>query len=1055
MPKQLIIAEKPSVAADIARSLGGFTKSGDFFESDRYVLSSAVGHLLEIGMPEDEEVKRGKWTFAHLPAIPSHFELKPIEKNESRLRTLIRLIKRKDVARIINACDAGREGELIFRNIVQYAKTDKPVDRLWLQSMTPASIRDGFARLRSDQAMRPLADAAVCRSESDWLVGINGTRAMTAFNSKSGGFQLTTVGRVQTPTLAILVEREEKIRSFVPRNYWELIGTFRAAAGEYTGRWFDEAYRKRDGATDGEGATVDAADLRAERLWDEASARAIADACAGLPGIVTEEARPTTQIAPLLYDLTSLQREANGRFGFSARTTLSLAQSLYEKHKALTYPRTDSRALPEDYIDTVKATLTELAETGAYGSHARTILGKHWVRPNKRIFDDSKISDHFAIIPTIVRPRHLNEVESKLYDLVVKRFLAVFHPAAEFLVTTRITRVGPHPFKSEGKVLVQPGWLAVYGKDVTGDEPTLTPVSVREVVDPADAASTPDARTTATRRYEGTEQVATENIEVAALTTRPPPRFNEATLLSAMEGAGKLIEDDELREAMREKGLGTPATRAQIIEGLISERYVLREGKELTATPKAFSLMTLLHGLGIPELFSPELTAEWEFKLAQMEHGALKRSEFMREIVAMTKHVVAQAKNYESDTVPGDFATLSVRCPQCGGEVHERYKKFQCIACDFGFWKIMGARQIEPSEAETLLRERAVGPLDGFRSRLGRPFSAKLKLNDANEVEFDFGPRAEDDDGPRPDFTGQQPLGACPKCGNHVFETPNAYVCERAIGEGRTCDFRSGRTILQRPVDRAQMTKLLASGKTDLLQFVSTRTRRPFSAYLVKQPDGKVGFEFEAKEPGRRGGRPARSAPLRVLGAHPRDRQPIELHAGRYGPYVKHGSTNATIPDRDAADALSLEDAIALVDEKSGRSPVAAKRGAVKARAARKPRPAAAEEPAAAEAAPPARRKAPSRGARSPAVHVASPKHPTRVRAPAAPSAPSARAPRAAVARGVKAPAAQKPSAVVAKRAMPAAKVPVTASKAAVVKRGNAASTKSSAAKAPRAGKRR
>jgi len=373
LAKQLIIAEKPSVAADIARALGGFTRQGDYFESDRYVLSSAVGHLLEIGMPEAEEVKRGKWTFGQLPAIPTHFELKPIEKNESRLRTLIRLIKRKDVTGLVNACDAGREGELIFRYIVQYAKTGKPIQRLWLQSMTPASIRDGFARLRSDQAMRPLADAAVCRSEADWLVGINGTRAMTAFNSKSGGFQLTTVGRVQTPTLAILVEREEKIRAFVPRNYWELLATFHADAGDYTGRWFDEKFRKRDGATDAAGAAIDDTDLRAERLWDEASARAIADACAGKPGIVSEEARPTTQISPLLYDLTSLQREANGRFGFSARTTLSIAQALYEKHKALTYPRTDSRALPEDYLDTVTATLRELGETGAYGDRKSVV----------------------------------------------------------------------------------------------------------------------------------------------------------------------------------------------------------------------------------------------------------------------------------------------------------------------------------------------------------------------------------------------------------------------------------------------------------------------------------------------------------------------------------------------------------------------------------------------------------------------------------------------------------------------------------------------------------
>jgi len=897
MPKTLIIAEKPSVAADIARALGGFTRHDDYHESAAYVLSSAVGHLLEIGMPEEEEVKRGKWTFAHLPAIPSQFALKPIEKNENRLKTLLRLIKRKDIGDLINACDAGREGELIFRYIAQFAKAAKPIRRLWLQSMTTTAIREGFDKLRTDAQMRPLADAAVCRSEADWLVGINGTRAMTAFNSRSGGFQLTTVGRVQTPTLAIMVEREEKIRAFRPRGYWEVLGAFRARAGEYAGRWFDENRVKTD----------DDPDARAERLWDEAKAHAIAAKCAGKPGEVTEEAKPTTQGVPLLYDLTSLQREANGRFGLSARTTLSLAQSLYEKHKALTYPRTDSRALPEDYIGTVKATMEALTESNAYGAFAAEVLKKKWVKPNKRIFDNAKVSDHFAIIPTLVAPKHLNELEAKLYDFVVKRFLAAFYPAAEFLVTTRITRVAGEPFKSEGRVLVVPGWLAVYGKEA--------PVDDR----PAGPAKAGDKATLAA--VKPGESVATVKIDVAANTTRPPARLSEATLLSAMEGAGKSIDDEELREAMREKGLGTPATRAQIIEGLIAEKYVHREGRELIPTAKAFSLMTLLHGLGVPELFSPELTAEWEFKLAQMERGKLKRDAFMREIVAMTQHIVGQAKGYESDTIPGDFGTLTARCPNCVGEVHENYKKFQCQSCAFGFWKIMGGRQIEVAEADTLLRERQLGPLDGFRSRLGKPFSASLRLNDANEVGFDFGDGGSDDAAEAPDFTGQEPLGHCPKCKARVFETTQAYVCEKAVGPEKSCDFRSGRVILQRPVEREQMQKLLATGKTDLLQFVSARTKRGFSAFLVRQGDGKIGFEFEARDATKAGARRGRGGPsaLRVLGPHPRDRKPVELHAGRFGPYVKHGDVNATLPDRDKVDSLTLAEAVMLLDEKSAK----------------------------------------------------------------------------------------------------------------------------------------
>ncbi|HWI12784.1 MAG TPA: DNA topoisomerase, partial [Burkholderiales bacterium] len=315
MSKKLIIAEKPSVANDIARVLGGFTKHGDYFESDEYVLSSAVGHLLELIAPEEYEVKRGKWSFAHLPVIPPHFDLRPIEKSEARLKVLTKLIKRKDVDGLVNACDAGREGELIFRYIVRHANTTKPVQRLWLQSMTPSAIRDGFERLRADRELLPLADAAVCRSESDWLVGINGTRAMTAFNSKSGGFHKTPVGRVQTPTLAILVEREEKIKRFVSRDYWEIHGTFGVAAGEYRGRWFDESFGKSEREED--------AERRPERLWDEKRANAIRDKCSGKPGEITEESKPSTQLSPLLFDLTSLQRAANSRFGFSAKMTLS------------------------------------------------------------------------------------------------------------------------------------------------------------------------------------------------------------------------------------------------------------------------------------------------------------------------------------------------------------------------------------------------------------------------------------------------------------------------------------------------------------------------------------------------------------------------------------------------------------------------------------------------------------------------------------------------------------------------------------------------------------
>lgn len=860
MGKSLIIAEKPSVAQDIVRALtpvsGKFDKQADHFENDQYVVTSAVGHLVEIKAPDEYDVKRGKWSFANLPVVPPHFDLAPIDKAKSRLTAVVKLVKRKDVTELINACDAGREGELIFRLIVQYAdggkgKLDKPVRRLWLQSMTPQAIRDGFAQLRSDQQMKGLADAARSRSEADWLVGINGTRAMTAFNSRDGGFFLTTVGRVQTPTLSIVVEREEKIRKHVARDYWEIKAQFAAQAGEYEGKWFDPGFKKNDDA-----------ERRADRVWTAAEAHAIAEACRAQSAAVTEEAKPSTQASPLLYDLTTLQREANSRFGFSAKTTLSLAQALYEKHKVLTYPRTDSRALPEDYVGVVKQTMEMLSNEDLPGplrelaGHARKALNEGYVKPVKRVFDNSKVSDHFAIIPTLQAPKSLTDIEAKLYDMVVKRFLAVFYPSAEFMVTTRISTVTnqgkEYKFQTNGKVLVRPGWLAVYGREAQEDDANLVPVAKGETV-------------------------RTESVDVNQLKTKPPARYTEATLLSAMEGAGKLIDDDELREAMAEKGLGTPATRAQTIEGLILEKYMLREGRELVPTAKAFQLMTLLRGLDIPDLTKPELTGQWEHQLAEMEHGRLDRDQFMAGIAKMAERIVKKAKEYDRDTIPGDYATLHTPCPKCGGKVKENYRRFACVGnetpanpgCGFSISKIPGGRAFEIAEADALLRDKKIGPLEGFRSKAGWPFTAELKLAFDGEIdnwklEFDFGEDAKkaEGDGEPVDFGDQQSLGHCPKCKGQVFEHGSNYVCEHAVATPATCDFKTGKIILQQPVPREQLHKLLTEGKTDLLEnFVSNKTRRKFKARLAYDTkEGKVSFEFEpraAKAPAKKAARKA------------------------------------------------------------------------------------------------------------------------------------------------------------------------------------------------------
>ncbi|HKB52560.1 MAG TPA: DNA topoisomerase III, partial [Ramlibacter sp.] len=725
MAKTLVIAEKPSVAQDIVGALtplaGKFDKHEDSFENDKYIVTSAVGHLVEIQAPEQYDVKRGKWSFAHLPVIPPYFDLKPVDKTKSRLNAVVRLAKRKDVTELVNACDAGREGELIFRLIQQFAgggkALPKPVRRLWLQSMTPQAIRDGFEKLRSDRQMEGLANAARSRSEADWLVGINGTRAMTAFNSRDGGFFLTTVGRVQTPTLAVVVEREEQIRKFVSRDYWEIHASFLAEAGAYQAKWFDPKWKKNP----------DDAEQRADRLWSQREATAIADAVRGKAASVTEESKPTTQASPGLFDLTSLQREANGRFGYSAKTTLALAQSLYERHKALTYPRTDSRHLPEDYLPVVKNTMGMLAGSGMrhLAPFAKQAVEGGYVKPGKRIFDNAKVSDHFAIIPTLQAPSGLSDAEQRVYDLVVRRFLSVFFPSAEFLVTTRISQAVGHSFRTEGKVLVKPGWLAIWGKEAAsqiegareGDKgQSLVPVKPGEMV-------------------------RAETVEARGLKTRPPARYSEATLLTAMEGAGKFIEDDDLREAMQEKGLGTPATRAAIIEGLITEKYMLREGRELIPTAKAFQLMTLLRGLGVEELSRPELTGEWEYKLAQMEHGRLSRDAFMREIAEMTRHIVRKAKEYDRDTVPGDYATLQTPCPNCGGVVKENYRRYTCTGrngdgegCGFSFTKLPAGRAFELHEVEQFLRDKRIGPLEGFRSKAGWPFTAELKLAWDDEI---------------------------------------------------------------------------------------------------------------------------------------------------------------------------------------------------------------------------------------------------------------------------------------------------------------------------------
>ena len=837
MGKTLIIAEKPSVMTDLSRvlakELGKFEKSGSgrdvFFENENAVITSAVGHLVELRMPMGPNGKKLPWNFSVLPAIPEKFDLDPIPDSEARLKQVLKLAKRKDIDLIVNACDAGREGELIFRYIMEIGGIDKPVKRLWMQSMTNDSILEAWKNLRSGESMKPLADAAKCRSESDWLVGLNATRALTCFNSRHGGFNITAAGRVQTPTLAILAQREAEIQAFRPTPYFEVHATFGVQAGEYLGKWIDEAWKKDENAPLS----------KPERIWDKLTAEAIQARCQGKTGKVTEEKKANSQISPQLYDLTTLQREAP----FSAKGTLQIAQALYEKHKMITYPRTDSRYLPEDYTGNVRETMADVGNSGLdVAKYAKAVLsGSDEKGPrlhkSRRVFDSKKVSDHFAIIPT-GKFAKLSEAEQKLYDMIVKRFIAVFYPSAEFEQTTRLTRIesgergtGVSPvssdtFKTEGRILVKPGWLEVYGRrpGVAAGKDELCPVSVGE---PAHA----------------------ESVEVLAEETKPPARMTESTLLSAMEGAGKLIDDEALREAMAERGLGTPATRAATIEGLISQKYLAREGRELFVSGAGMRLINLVREMEIEGLYSPKLTGDWEFKLRQMEQGNLKRGDFMKEIIAYTDEICTKARSAADLAKSEVFPDLKVTCPMCGApSLKQTEATYECREpeCKFKAKKHIAGRLLTEEEAIQLFTTKHVGPLTGFRSKFNKPFDAALELDAKFKINFVF--ENDDRDGP-PELTEEQLIGeAKTEEGKSykVYATDKAYHVPEIITKKDPHGIRIGKSILQCEIPQDQMLKLISTGKTDVLKgFVSNRTKRKFDAHLTFDvKDGKIGFDF-------------------------------------------------------------------------------------------------------------------------------------------------------------------------------------------------------------------
>jgi DNA topoisomerase-3 len=821
--KTLYIAEKPSVARDIAAALGGFSKVDSWLESPDAAIASALGHLVEIYAPEAERAGRD---LASLPVIPQRFTLRPIAKTHAQFNLLARLMRRSDVSQVVNACDAGREGELIFRLIYELAQCRKPMRRMWLQSMTREAIREAARDLRPGEDFDGLSDAARCRTEADWLIGINASRGITRLREQqSQRYEMLSAGRVQTPALAILVHRELAIRAFVPQDYWEIQATFRARAGTYVGKWF---LPDRSAAQNDERA--DQGDRHRERLFDKTRVDAIVSQCRNAPpGVVTDQARIATRAPPRLFDLTGLQREANQRFRFSAKKTLDLAQVLYERHRLTTYPRTDSTALPEDYLEKAKTVIASLREGGApYATHAMRVLDGDWVQPHKRIFDNSRISDHFAIIPTGGHATGLSDPEAKIYDLITRRFLAAFHPPVEHSVTTRLTQLAGQSFKTVGKVLLQPGWLLVQEDSTTEERlPTLCPIA-------------PD------------ETLRTESVESRATQTAPPPRHTEATWLAAMEGAGNEIEDEELREALRDRGLGTPATRASMIEGVLADRdgrgrvmepYARREGKaqHLRPTNKGMEHIQFLERCGIQCLTTPRMTGEWEHRLHAVEKGECSRADFMADIVRLTTHIIDTLRQQARALPPPAHETLSSACPACGAPVVATARTFECtLNCGFKLLREVCRRTLSSAEGTQLLRDGTLSRLEGFvslRGKTRRSFAAGLKLDiQQNRIALVYDGQAAEARGA--DGSSAAIATACPKCSDLVRLRGHSYECDRG-------DFKLQSTLAGRTLSVAEVERLIRDGHHPCLNGFTGRKGQKFAAGLRLSNDfSRVEFVF-------------------------------------------------------------------------------------------------------------------------------------------------------------------------------------------------------------------
>jgi DNA topoisomerase III len=698
---RLIVAEKPSVGRDIASALGRHRKGKGAFTGDGWIVTWALGHLAELAPPDAYGEQYKKWRLETLPILPENFKVRVNHKTRDQFTIVKNLLRDPSITEVVNACDAGREGELIFAYLYGLSGCKKPVRRLWVSSLTLEAIRDGFDSLRSGNSMRPLEDAARSRGEADWIVGMNATRAYSVRFGRPGN--ILSVGRVQTPTLRLLVDREKEIEDFKPETFWTVHARFAREDLTYDGVWFKN---------------------KQNRLKEKEAAEEIATKVQGGTGIIKKaEKKTASEKPPLLYDLTELQRNANARYGFTAERTLRVAQALYEEKKLITYPRTSSRYLSKVMVGGLKKRVEAAGVLPALVPFAEKLLGLSKLPISKRIVDDSKVTDHHAIVPT---DKKLSGVlppdEAKIYDLVARRFLAVFFPAARFENTTVITEARGETFLSKGRVVLEAGWRTLYPNGVGGkkekEPPVLPPIEI-------------------------SQEWRVAKVGIKEGETKPPPRYSESALLGAMETAGKFVEDEEIRQAMKESGLGTPATRAAIIERLIKVGYVEREKKVLLPTSKGRALVSLL---GESPLSSPELTGQWERRLAEMERGAERRPDFMADIGSFTTSLVEGVRQMEGERLdsPSRSREPLGACPKCGSAVVETKKAYGCSAwktsgCDFAIWKQISGKRLSEAQAKQLLNRGHTGQLKGFRSKAGKPYSAALKLDRDHRVRLYFG----------------------------------------------------------------------------------------------------------------------------------------------------------------------------------------------------------------------------------------------------------------------------------------------------------------------------